>query len=204
MRAGSPAIALLDDRLRAIVDDPALWPPAAYLAARQGERKARHARFDDTAYNLEPNLKEGPGGLRTLDSLRWMGLRLAGAGDLAHMVLEGLLDPADQTLLEDAERTLRRYRYALHLEAGRAEERLLFDYQRALAARLGFEDEHERNLGVEQFMQGYYRAATQVERLGVQVAERLEEMLETPSAGIPVGADFVRLWHAPGRARSAI
>ena len=182
----------LDDRLRAIVDDPALWPPAAYLAARQGERKARHARFDDTAYNLEPNLKEGPGGLRTLDSLRWMGLRLAGAGDLAHMVLEGLLDPAEQTLLEDAERTLRRYRYALHLEAGRAEERLLFDYQRALAARLGFEDEHERNLGVEQFMQGYYRAASQVERLGVQVAERLEEMLETPSAGIPVGADFVR------------
>jgi [protein-PII] uridylyltransferase len=182
----------LDDRLRAIVDDPALWPPAMYLAARQSERKARHARFDDTAYNLEPNLKEGPGGLRTLDSLRWMGLRLAGAGDLAHMVLEGLLDPAEQTLLEDAERTLRRYRYALHLEAGRAEERLLFDYQRALAARLGFEDEHERNLGVEQFMQGYYRAANQVERLGVQVAERLEEMLEPPSAGVPVGADFVR------------
>ncbi len=182
----------LDASLRAIVDDPALWPPAAYLAARQAERKARHAHFDDTAYNLEPNLKEGPGGLRTLDSLRWMGLRLAHAGDLTHMVLEGLLDPAEQTLLEDAERTLRRYRYALHLEAGRAEERLLFDYQRALAARLGFEDEHERNLGVEQFMQGYYRAASQVERLGVQVAERLEEMLETPSAGIPVGADFVR------------
>ena len=184
--------AALDARLRAIVDDPALWPPAAYLAARQAERKARHARFDDTAYNLEPNLKEGPGGLRTLDSLRWMGLRLAGAGDLPHMVLEGLLDPAEQTLLEDAERTLRRYRYALHLEAGRAEERLLFDYQRALAARLGFHDEHERNLGVEQFMQGYYRAASQVDRLGIQVAERLEEMLETPSKGVPVGVDFVR------------
>ncbi len=182
----------LDAVLRAIVDDPALWPPAAYLAARQAERKARHARFDDTAYNLEPNLKEGPGGLRTLDSLRWMGLRLADAGDLPHMVLEGLLEPAEQTVLEDAERTLRRYRYALHLEAGRAEERLLFDYQRALARRLGFEDEHERNLGVEQFMQGYYRAASQVERLGVQVAERLEEMLETVTAGIPVGTEFVR------------
>ena len=187
--AGDPA---LDGVLRAIVDDPGLWPPAAYLAARQAERKARHARFNDTAYNLEPNLKDGPGGLRTLDSLRWMGLRLANAGDLPHMVLEGLLEPAEQTVLEDAERTLRQYRYALHLEAARAEERLLFDYQRALAARLGFEDEHERNLGVEQFMQAYYRAASQVERLGVQVAERLEEMLETPSAGIPVGADFVR------------
>ncbi len=187
--AGDPA---MDERMRQIVDDPALWPPAAYLAARQGERDARHARFDNTAYNLEPNLKEGPGGLRTLDSLRWMGLRLAGAAEFDQMVAAGLLDPAEQGVLEEAQRTLRRYRYALHLEAGRAEERLLFDYQRALASRLGFRDEHERNLGVEQFMQAYYRAASQVERLGVQLAERFEEMLEPVTAGVPVGADFVR------------
>ena len=187
--AGDPAF---DARLRAIVEDPALWPPQEYLAARLAERNARHARFDDTAYNLEPNLKDGPGGLRTLDSLRWMGRRLAHANDLSDMVVEGLLDPAEQAALEQSEAVLRRYRYALHLEAGRAEERLLFDYQRALAARLGFEDEHEKNLGVEQFMQGYYRAASQVERLGVQVAERFEEMLELPDEAVPVGADFIR------------
>jgi [protein-PII] uridylyltransferase len=187
--AGDPAF---DARLRAIVEDPALWPPQEYLAARLAERNARHARFDDTAYNLEPNLKDGPGGLRTLDSLRWMGRRLAHANDLPDMVVEGLLDPAEQAALEQSEAILRRYRYALHLEAGRAEERLLFDYQRALAARLGFEDEHEKNLGVEQFMQGYYRAASQVERLGVQVAERFEEMLESPDEAVPVGVDFTR------------
>jgi [protein-PII] uridylyltransferase len=186
---GDPAF---DARLRAIVDDPALWPPNEYLAARLAERDARHARYDDTAYNLEPNIKDGPGGLRTLDSLRWMGRRLAHAADLGEMVVEGLLDPAEQAALEQSEATLRRYRYALHLEAGRAEERLLFDYQRALATRLGFEDEHEKNLGVEQFMQGYYRAASQVERLGVQVAERFEEMLEPAGQEQPVGADFVR------------
>jgi len=179
-------------RLRAIVDDPALWPPRDYLAVRLAERDARHARFDDTAYNLEPNLKEGPGGLRTLDSLRWLARRLAHADDLPGMVEEGLLDPAELAALEASEAVLRRYRYALHLEAGRPEERLLFDYQRALAARLGFEDEHERNLGVEQFMQGYYRAASQVERLGVQVAERFEEMLESPSEAVAVGEAFVR------------
>jgi [protein-PII] uridylyltransferase len=187
--AGDPAF---DAQLRGIVDDPALWPPREYLAARLAERNARHARYDDTAYNLEPNLKDGPGGLRTLDSLRWMGRRLAHADGLSGMVAEGLLDPAEQAQLEQAESTLRRYRYALHLEAGRAEERLLFDYQQALAARLGFQDEHEKNLGVEQFMQGYYRAASQVERLGVQVAERFEEMLEPPAAEQPVGDDFVR------------
>ena len=169
--AGDPSF---EARLRAIVEDPGLWPPQAYLAARLTERDARHARFDDTAYNLEPNLKDGPGGLRTLDSLRWMGRRLAHANDLSDMVVEGLLDPAEQAVLEQSETVLRRYRYALHLEAGRPEERLLFDYQRALAARLDFEDEHAKNLGVEQFMQGYYRAASQVERLGVQVAERFE------------------------------
>jgi [protein-PII] uridylyltransferase len=62
--AGDPAF---DGQLRGIVDDPALWPPREYLAARLSERDARHARYDDTAYNLEPNLKDGPGGLRTLD-----------------------------------------------------------------------------------------------------------------------------------------
>ncbi|MFC5741890.1 [protein-PII] uridylyltransferase [Dyella tabacisoli] len=187
---------VLDDRLRAIVDDPALWPPREYLAARLAERNTRHARYNDTAYNLEPNLKDGPGGLRTLDALRWLGRRVAHANhrgnDLSGMVVEGLLDPAEQIMLEQAERTLWRYRFALHLEAGRAEERLLFDYQRALAVRLGFEDEHEKNLGVEQFMQGYYRAASQVERLGVQIAERFVEMLEPPSEPQPVGDDFVR------------
>lgn len=187
--AGDP---LFDEHLRAIVDDPSLWPPQDYLAARLAERDARHARYDDTAYNLEPNLKDGPGGLRTLDSLRWMGRRLAHTNDLSDMVVEGLLDPAELAALEQSETTLRRYRYALHLEAGRPEERLLFDYQRALATRLGFQDEHEKNLGVEQFMQGYYRAASQVERLGVQVAERFEEMLEPPGEAHPVGDAFVR------------
>lgn len=182
----------LETVLRAIVDDPALWPPKLYLAARLAERDARHARYDDTAYNLEPNLKDGPGGLRTLDSLRWLGRRLAHANGFGDMQLEGLLDPAEREILCAAETTLRRYRFALHLEAGRPEERLLFDYQRALATRLGFEDEHAKNLGVEQFMQGYYRAASQVDRLGVQIAERFVEMLEPVSEGVPVGADFVR------------
>ena len=183
---------LLGDRLRGIIDDPELWPPTKYLAARLAERDARHARYDDTAHNLEPNLKDGPGGLRTLDALRWLGRRLAHANGFADLVTEGLLDAAEQLALEESEATLQQYRYALHLEAGRAEERLLFDYQRGLATRLGFEDEHEKNLGVEQFMQGYYRAATQIERLGVQVAERFEEMLETPLDAQPAGVDFVR------------
>ncbi|HET8898051.1 MAG TPA: [protein-PII] uridylyltransferase [Rhodanobacteraceae bacterium] len=192
--------AALGAAIAAIIDDPALWPPPRYLAAKQAEQQARHARFDDTAHNLEPNLKDGPGGLRTLDLLRWLGKRLLEATGIEALVAEGLLDPAEGAAMATAEATLQRYRYALHLEAGRPEERLLFDYQRALAERLGFKDQardpslakSEPVLGVEQFMQGYYRAASLVDRLGVQLTERYTELLEADPAAQIIDADFQR------------
>jgi [protein-PII] uridylyltransferase len=178
---------------QAMLEDPQLWPPEAYMQAKLDEQAERHARHDDTAHNLEPNLKEGPGGLRTLDLMRWLGRRITGTAAFEAMAAEGLLDPAEREALAAAESTLQRYRYALHLEAGRAEERLLFDYQRGLAVRFGFEDEHEKNLGVEQFMQGYYRAATVIERLGVQLVERFEELLEPDVEPAPLSENYLRL-----------
>ncbi len=179
--------------VRAIVDDETIWPPAAYLQAKVAEQAARFARCNDTAYNLEPNLKDGPGGLRTLDLMRWLGRRIAHAGDFESMTDHGLLDATERDALARAQATLWRYRFALHLAAGRAEERLLFDYQRALAAALGYEDEHAGNLGVEQFMQGYYRAATIVERLGAQLVERCAELLEPDAKPVDLDADFVAI-----------
>jgi [protein-PII] uridylyltransferase len=189
--AGARALA---DALAGLVEDPAMWPPADYLAAKRAEQAARFARFNDTTYNLEPNLKDGPGGLRTLDLLRWLGRRITRAADFDAMVAQGLLDPVERAALGRSEALLRRYRYALHLAAGRAEERLLFDYQRTLADALGFTDEHEKNLAVEQFMQRYYRAATIVERLGAQLTERFMELLDPPP-GEPraLDGDFVAI-----------
>lgn len=207
--------------LEQLVGGDDLWPKPAYLAAKRAERDKRHARFDDTAHNLEPDIKEGPGGLRTLDLLRWLGRRILGVDGLDGLVDAGLLDPAEREALAGAERTLQRYRYALHAEAGRAEERLLFDHQRALAGRLGFHDPEnaaepndpkareaprlaardgrlafegpaEPVLGVEQFMQGYYRAATLVERLGVQLVERFDELLEPDAEPQPIDAHYQR------------
>jgi len=177
--------------LATIVDDDPLWPPRAFLDAKRAEQSARHARFNDTAYNLEPNLKDGPGGLRTLDLMRWLGRRFAGAGDFAAMVEHGLLDATERAALERSEAILWRYRYALHLAAGRPEERLLFDYQRQLAAGFGYADEHAKNLAVEQFMQRYYRAATIAERLCVQFKERCAEWLEPVAAARELDRDFV-------------
>jgi [protein-PII] uridylyltransferase len=179
--AGAGAFAV---ELQRIIDDASIWPAARFLAAKRAEQATRHARFNDTTYNLEPNLKEGPGGLRTLDLMRWLGRRVAGAGDFDSMVERGLLDATERAALERSEATLWRYRYALHLAAGRPEERLLFDYQRQLASVLGYEDQHATNLAVEQFMQAYYRAATIVERLGAQWKERCTELLE-PGDAVP-------------------
>jgi [protein-PII] uridylyltransferase len=182
------------DALAELVATPEFWPPQEFLAAKRAEQTARHARYNDTAYNLEPNLKDGPGGLRTLDLMRWLGRRIADARDFETMVERGLLDRTECAALERAQATLWRYRYALHLAAGRPEERLLFDYQRQLAQQFGYEDEHATNLAVEQFMQGYYRAATITERLGVQFIERCIEWLEPVDAPPrELDRDFVAL-----------
>ncbi len=184
--------ARLDAALQILRDDPALWPPATFLAAKRAEQADRHARRGDTVQNLEPDLKDGPGGLRTLDLLRWLGARLACAPDFSAMIAAGLLDPAEGAALEAAEAVLRRDRTALHLAAGRAEERLLFDYQRALAERLGFREEHAGNLAVEQFMQAYYRAAGSIERLGAQIIERMDERLHPLPPAQSLDAEFQR------------
>ena len=78
-----------------------------------------------------------------------------------------------------------RIRFGLHLIAGRAEERLLFDYQRELARRLGYSDEHAQNLGVEQFMQDFFRAAIAIQRLHDQFVARCEEALDAQADALP-------------------
>ena len=178
--------------LQGLIVDPALWPPDAYLAAKLDERAQRHARYDDTTHNLEPDLKDGPGGLRNLDLIRWLGRRLVGVEDLDGLVRAHLLEASEADALREARATLRRDRYALHLEAGRAEERLLFDWQRAVAARLGYEDVNTTgNAAVERFMQDYFRAAGTTERLLMQLLERLQEYLHPLPPPRELDAHFV-------------
>jgi len=185
--------ATLDAGLEALLGDASVWPLASYLAAKRADRSQRHARFGDTTYNLEPNLKDGPGGLRDSQMMLWLGRRLFGASTFAALAECKLISPAESATLEDATALLGRIRFALHLSAGRAEERLLFDYQRELARQFGFSDEHRRNLGVEQFMQDFYRAAIAIERLSEQFLQRCEETLDGDAVAGPIrlNVDFV-------------
>jgi [protein-PII] uridylyltransferase len=172
---------------------PGLWPPAEFYAAKRAEWAARHARYNDTAYNLEPNLKEGPGGLRDLHTLAWMAQRMYGVSRLEELLTLGALGNDEYDILDTRRRTLSRLRFGLHLVADRREERLLFDYQKSLAARLGFTDEHRENLAVEQLMQGYFRSAALVLRVGERLLQRFEEALSPHAPAEAIDADFVRI-----------
>ncbi|WP_440223737.1 [protein-PII] uridylyltransferase [Dokdonella sp. MW10] len=184
----------LADALLSRLPDESLWTAARFFAAKQAEQAVRHQRFGDTAYNLEPHLKEGPGGLRDLQMIRWLGRALTGAADPATMIEAGLLDAGESDALAAAQATLFRIRYALHLLAGRAEERLLFDYQRDLARTLGYRDEHADNLGVEQCMQEYYRAARRIAGANEELLARCAELLApTASTAQVLPGGFVRI-----------
>ncbi|WP_246606587.1 [protein-PII] uridylyltransferase [Lysobacter antarcticus] len=175
--------------LQGAVSPRLVWPPQQFFEAKRLELRERHARFDDTADNLEPNLKEGPGGLRDVQTLNWMALRIIGTADMESLVAFGQMGADEVATLERERRALARLRYGLHLVAGKREERLRFDYQKLLAARLGFEDVGG-TLAVEQMMQGFYRNASLVLRIGERLLQRFEEQLEGEAEPEPLDELF--------------
>ncbi len=176
-------------QMRERTDAPALWPADAFFSAKLEEQDRRHEHFEDTVYNLEPNLKEGPGGLRDLQMIAWVTRRHFGTSTLHGLVEHGFLGEREHEDLAAGREQLWRLRWALHESAGRAEERLLFEYQRRLAERFGFGDCSASNEPVERFMQGYYRNAMQLERLNERLLQSFDEELlagrrHLPSADI--------------------
>lgn len=175
--------------LAAAIAPERIWPMRDFFLAKREELHARHLRYGDTAYNLEPNIKDGPGGLRDLHTLGWMALRTFGVRDMEPLVGLGHLGQDEAIALRRERRVLARLRYGLHLEAGRAEERLRFDYQKALAQRLGFADD-AGTLGVEKMMQGFYRSAAAVRRISDRLLQRLEEQFDGEAAPVILDAQF--------------
>ena len=183
------ADAAASDALRAAVAPEKVWPAREYFQAKRAEQAQRHARFGDTADNLEPNLKDGPGGLRDIQTLRWMAQRLLGSGNLESMLAFGQIGAVEFDTLERERKALTRLRFGLHLVAKRREERLRFDYQKLLAARLGHTDDAD-NLAVEQMMQGFYRSAGRVLRINDRLLQRFEEQLEGEGEVIALDGHF--------------
>lgn len=142
-----------------------LWQPQAYLDAKLDEQVRRHNRFFDTVHRLEPNLKEGPGGLRDWQTLLWISRYSMGLDDLEALTMANYLDAAEARETIAAAETLMRMRFALHQSVGQKEERLLFSWQLRLAERLIDEDEDPDVKRVERLMQRYFKAATRIRQL---------------------------------------
>ncbi len=157
------------------IDPSRIWPSHAFFQAKQREQETRYAKCHDTAYNLEPNIKEGPGGLRDIQTIGWVIKRHSNATTLQELVARGALTEAEYAELQQDLYYLWRVRFALHLLAGRCEDRLLFDFQRTLAQWFGFQG--EGNQPVEAFMQSYFRTAQSVQRLNEMLLQLLEEKL---------------------------
>ncbi|MGE5027309.1 MAG: [protein-PII] uridylyltransferase [Betaproteobacteria bacterium] len=135
--------------------------PRDFFEAKLLEQQQRHARFHDTAYNLEPNLKESPGGLRDLQNILWIS-RAIGLGDSwEKLVRESVITRQEGRQIKRHERFLENLRIRLHYLAKRREDRLLFDYQTPLASQSGFSDNVQRKAS-ELMMQHYYRTAKAV------------------------------------------
>jgi [protein-PII] uridylyltransferase len=123
------------------------------------EREREYAKFGETVFMLEPNIKKSKGGLRDVHLLQWVAHARYGAGTIQELSNRGIIAIQDYQVLQEAQEFLWRVRCLLHFEAGRAQDILTFDDQVRLSAQWGFVD-HPHLLGVEQFMQVYFRHTT--------------------------------------------
>ncbi len=153
-----------------------MWPSDLFFKAKWQEQQQRHLKYDDTAHSLEPNVKEGPGGLRDMQMIGWVAKRHFCVPSLRGLVKHHFLTQSEYQTLKKEEAHLWRVRFALHMTTGRAEDRLLFDYQRTLATMFGYEDD-DVELGVEKFMRRYYLAVTELQRLNEMLLQYFQETI---------------------------
>jgi [protein-PII] uridylyltransferase len=155
------------------------------------EQQQRHLKYHDTAYNLEPNLKESPGGLRDLQTVLWIA-RAAGLGrSWREIAKAGLLTMQEARTVSRQERFIGALRVRLHYLAGRREDRLVFDQQNALARELTLVDTQAKRAS-EQLMQRYYRAAKLVRQLNVILLQNLHARLFlVPAEPVALDDEFV-------------
>jgi [protein-PII] uridylyltransferase len=136
----------------------------AFVEAKLEEMKQRHRKGGDTAFLMEPDLKEGRGGLRDVQTLFWLARAWHGSSDIKQLVGLGFISETEHMHLMQAQDFLLRCRVGLHIELGRANDRLSFLHQLELSERMGYKAEPYRP-AVEAFMKDYFRHAGTIQRV---------------------------------------
>lgn len=165
----------LMNAVRELTGPDKMWPSREFFRAKLDEQNERHMKFADTEYNLEPNIKSSPGGLRDLQVLGWIAERHFGVKSLEAITQEQFLSAEEMELLTQGRDFMWQVRYALHMLTDREEDRLLFDHQRELAAMWGLTD--DTKLAVEKFMHVYYRWALALGQLNDVLIQNFDQAI---------------------------
>ena len=165
----------LMQQVRTLTGTDKMWSSQDFFQAKLQEQTTRHTKFADTEYNLEPNVKSSPGGLRDLQIIGWIAERHFGVESLEKITAEEFLNPEEMTILTTGRDFMWQVRYALHMITNREEDRLLFDHQREIAALWGLKDGDK--LAVEQFMQTYYRWALALGQLNEVLIQNFDQAI---------------------------
>ncbi|NCW08989.1 MAG: [protein-PII] uridylyltransferase [Gammaproteobacteria bacterium] len=179
----SAKIEMLRD-LESLAFDDSSWSTEAFYQAKVSEQNERYAKHDDSDNRLEPDIKNAPGGLRDLHTIIWVVRKHFRTTRLITLVDEGLLTQNEFRLLDEAEQFLKRTRFALHMAAGRSQNRLLFDLQATVADMMGFQLEDTKQR-IEAFMKQVYRMTLRIGEFNDMLLQNFEEtVLRDPSDAV--------------------
>ena len=161
-----------------------------FIREKLAENRLRHERYGGSVYLLEPDIKEGEGGLRDIQSALWIARVEHPVKDFDDLVRCGILQPRDLTELEEARDFLWRVRNELHFSLGKHQDQLTFEQQEKVARVLGFKDEGALK-GVEAFMRSYYLRASQVSRIASLIVHRaVDASVPVPSKSRATGREI--------------
>ncbi|MCF6234799.1 MAG: [protein-PII] uridylyltransferase [Gammaproteobacteria bacterium] len=153
-----------------------IWPSDQFFEAKWQEQINRYQRYNVAFYNLEPNVKGGPGGLRDIQMIGWVAKRHFHANTLHSLVNHHFLSESEYNTLMSCQNFLWKVRFGLHIISKRREEQLRFDLQQELAKQFGYQDDGN-HLAVELFMKDYYSSITEVSRLNEMLLQLFQEAI---------------------------
>ena len=187
----------LFDDLKTQMVEKALWPTEVFYQEKLAEQDRRYRKFDDALQQLEPNVKESPGGLRDIQTITWVANRHfvePGQATLGLKTLleHGFLTEEEYRTLFEGETFLWRVRSALHFLTDRHDDRLAFDHQKAIADMLGYQGDTP-NAPVEKLMKDYYRTVRELSCLNEMLLRLFDEAIiqaKQESSTVPVNRRF--------------